>query len=342
MVIRPVDIKSESDIQALSEIWRVCFTDDQSYIHSFINDCLPHTISWFLLHQDRPVSLLSLLPSYALSPTNQRISPLKAPSSDHMTKLYGAYIYGVATLPAYRRNSYSQMLLNKAIAYSKEMGFDYIVIKPADKSLFEFYRKVGLDTTLYNNRYIFHLSQNRADSSFDNINHTSYLHAGIPSDKVESDKVEIGQCNNYFISPLDSKEGCDHFTPLSSEQLLILRERYSSYSFLWPPEILRYALIEILSRSGVVAVTQGDLYLIAYPTSAYNINLLETNAETPIQLNRVINYLQKLFPKATTITIDRAARNRANQHLCALLKVLNPDHNIVEALSCLYLSLSME
>jgi len=304
MVIRPVNIKSETDIQAISKIWRNCFTDDQSYIDSYISNCLPHTSSWVLLCDNMPVSILSMLPSYALLPLNQSISPGKIPPSDHFITLRGAYIYGVATLPEYRGSSYSRMLLNKAMDYSKAMGFDYTIVKPADELLFEFYQRTGFDITLYSNKNIFHV-----DSS---------------------------------INTLDLEMSCNHFSLLTPEQLFILREQYNSTtSFLWPPEILRYALIETLSRSGIAA-TNGQLYLIAYPTKAGNINLLETNAQNSTQFNLILNYLLKLFPDAATITIDSANINKIAQHRCALLKILNPDPNIAEALSSRYLSLPME
>ena len=327
MVICPININSNSHIQALSQIWRACFTEDQSYIDSFINNCLPYTNSWFLLHKDKPVSLLSLLPSYALLPKSMIFpDPLSQDRSDkpslsipgisqnplsnnlsrgtafsnNFIELSGAYIYGVATLPEHRGNSYSRALLNKAIAYSAEMGFDYIVVKPADESLFEFYRRAGFDTTLYSNR--------------------------------------------YSINILSSKEGASHFTPLYPDRLFILREQYNPTSLLWPPEILNYAVAEALSRPNAVAVVENNLYLIAYPseTDKKIVHLLESNAETDIQFRQVLSFLQDCYPYATTVSIDCANKTRSQQRNSALLKSLNSNLNITEALSRLYLSLPME
>jgi Acetyltransferases len=349
MVIRPVDIKSEADILALSNIWRVCFTGDLSYIDSFINSCLSYTVSWFLLSENKPVSLLSLIPSYALLPLSEDqnefpkiLNIQSTPQIAHSSKLSrGAYIYGVATLPEHRGNSYSRMLLNKALDHSRETGLDYIIVKPAEESLFDFYNKVGFETTLYSNKAVFPLFQHSTNSNpaIHNLEDSSSLDRA----PFFFDKADLLNIVGSSI-PVVPKEALSHFIPLSAEQLFVLREQYNPSSFLWPPEILAYAVIEALSRPNAIAAIDNDLYLIAYPsdTDSRVINILETNANTSAQFCQILTYLQELYPEATAVTTYSANNCFAKQTRCALLKTLSSDRDITTTLSRLYLSLPME
>ena len=352
MVIRPVDIKSEADILALSEIWRVCFTEDLSYIDSFINSCLPHTISWFFLSDNKPISLLSLIPSYAQLPLSDEQSEFpkilnirSTPQISQSHKLSrGAYIYGVATLPEHRGNSYSRILLNKALDYSRETGLDYIIVKPADESLFDFYTKAGFKTTLYSNKAVFPLFQYCTNSN-PAIHHNTEVSSGCEYASSFSDKADRLNVVDNSI-PIISKEDHPLFTSLSAEQLFILREQYNPSSFLWPPEILSYAVIEALSRPGAIAAIDNnlDLYIIAYPsdTDSRVINILETNANTSAQFCQILTYLQQFYPKATSVTTNSVNNCSSKQTRCALLKILSADCDVATALSRLYLSLPME
>ena len=348
MNIRPINIKSESDILALTKIWQKCFTDDLPYINSFINSCLPYITSWFIVLDDKPVSVLSLIPSYALHPKtaiysgslsrNQQDTP---PSS--VVKIHGAYIYGVATLPEYRGNSYSRILLSKAIDYSEELGLDYIVVKPADELLFDLYRKAGFNTTLYGNKRIIQLS----GGSFENNSTISDTDLPIRFAFTSVPKFLDKSCTGHFdASSANTSSPSDHpdFAPLSPEQLFILREQSNHETLLWPPEVLRYALIEALSRPAAIAVTDGFLYFITHPsdTDEKIIRLLETNAETPAQFNRIVAHIRKLYPEALAVLIDSANIDKTLREDSALLKILNPDPNIEDLLSAFYLSLPME
>ena len=318
MFIRLTDI--EKDRSSIIEIWRACFSDDLAYIDSFINYCLPYTKSWTLLHNDKPVSLLSLIPSYIpfsmYCPSPDRESSSNESKTFFPSKresLHGAYIYGVATLPEHRGSSYSRLLADKAVEYSVENRLDYIVVKPAEESLFSLYSKMGFETTLFCHRASFELSKD-GEKKY-----------SLPS----------------------------NFSPLSEERLYSLREGGELNTFLWPKEILGYTLREVLSRPGAVTLTDGEIYFISAPSysSLSNIEILETNAKTKEQVEQIVSFIQKGAPQAQSISICTNAPNNSaildifgklKKERSALLKILNPDAEIKRYLSERYLSLPME
>ena len=289
--IRPIDILS--DRSYISEIWQACFTDDLPYINSFIDNCLPYTTSWLLLYNNRPASLLTLIPSYTT-----------IDNSNIRTNLSGVYIYGVATLPQYRGNSYSKLLIEQAISYSQELGLDYVIVKPAEESLYSLYSRVGFKTRLYSKSRNIVLS----DSSYLNTN-LSKLKANIS------------------------------FHSILPEELFAKRQSLCK-TFLWPEDILKYALSEILLRPDVIAQTNGEIYFIAYPACKKRIIVLESNAETITEISTIASVLQRCFPSIESISI---ADNSGNvQEKSALLKVLHSDQSVEQILSGYHLPLAME
>jgi len=326
MTIRPINIPA--DIPSITKIWQSCFTDDLRYIESFISHCLPYTKSWVLLRNEEPVAILSLVPSYIPLPDNYSLLDNKhnsmpsnssiVYSSDRLntkqadngpTNLYGAYIYGVATLPEYRGNSYSSLLVERAIEDSIANNLDYIIVKPAEEPLFRLYRKMGIETTLYSHKITIPLS----------------------SDSITNDKHNLAKDNIVADSV---------FNPLSWEDLYVLRERIGS--FLWPKEILEYALHEALSRPEAIAASDGELYFIAalsYSTPD-SVDILETNANSSIQVDKILSYLHNRIPHAQTASITHSGNSE--KHNSALLKILNPEKSIEKYLSEQYLSLPME
>ena len=326
MIIRPIDIKR--DRPSIIEIWMDSFTNNLSYIESFIDYCLPYTNSWVLLCDNKPVSILSLIPSYipypSFKPFNHENSSdnLRKTLLSEQKKLYGAYIYGVATLPEYRGNSYSRLLVDKAIKYSIEKELDYIIVKPAQESLFDLYRKMGIKTTLYHRKTQVHLTNSHSD-----ISRTEHI--------LES----------QFVS--------SHISSLSTENLFEVREHSNLGSFLWTKKILDYAIREVLSHPEAIAASNENLYFIAIPSnsSPNHIEILETNAQTKEQMEEVISLIRNKAPQAQSISI---CTNQASQsgifdifknpttEKSALLKVLSPDIKIERYLSEQYLSLPME
>ncbi len=147
MVVREA---TPEDRESIAEIWRACFTDDEDYIHKYLNYCFPYTNTWILGDNRNDIySCASIIPSYAL---------IKG------EKIHGGYLYGVGTLANHRGNSYSRTIIGKAADSLKLKGGQYLLVKPATSGLFDLYKGMGFDKELFKASYT------RGIANVDNIN----------------------------------------------------------------------------------------------------------------------------------------------------------------------------
>ena len=130
---------TNKDKEAIFNIWLSCFTDDERYIHIYLEYCFPHTTTLLLGDENSGyVSVISIIPSFFSK--NNRV-------------LKGGYLYGVGTLPAYRGMSYSSRLIEQAKDLLISEGYDYFIVKPASDSLFELYRRFGFTKPIYKTNF---------------------------------------------------------------------------------------------------------------------------------------------------------------------------------------------
>lgn len=60
--------------------------------------------------------------------------------------LYGLYLYGIGTLPAYRKQGLSKSLIECVKEYAKFLSYDFLMLVPATTDLIPFYEKQGFTT----------------------------------------------------------------------------------------------------------------------------------------------------------------------------------------------------
>ncbi len=121
-----IDIAFTDDLAQIKSLWLSVFTDDDdNVVEYFYNNCL-HKKCLGAFCDGKLVSMLFLV------------------DCSYCNKS-GAYVYAVCTLPEYRGRGISCSL----IEYSKSLGFDFLWLIPASKSLFEFYSRFGFETKLY-------------------------------------------------------------------------------------------------------------------------------------------------------------------------------------------------
>ncbi|MEN6618538.1 MAG: GNAT family N-acetyltransferase [Rikenellaceae bacterium] len=290
MIIR---LASNKDIEYIFKIWHACFTDDQAYITNYLKYCVPHTKTWLLgLEKENFVSCLSVIPSYILM---------------NFKQIRGGYLYAVGTLPEYRGNSYSKVLMESAIKDCKSEGLSYLLVKPANDNLYPFY----------------------LDSSFDRI-----LFKSVSTFLT---KESVGRNDSSLV--ITSLNASDLFS--------IREASFADTRYLWPKEILGYVIIEALSRSGSCKkfeITNGNsnrvLYYIAYPDELIStkIKVLETNAENPIEIEYLLSILKGEYPgmeeteiespisylESVSYTVQRSALlHPFNENLSPLLEKLH-------------------
>ncbi|PKO98865.1 MAG: hypothetical protein CVU13_06945 [Bacteroidetes bacterium HGW-Bacteroidetes-8] len=296
-----IRLAEKDDTLSILRIWRECFTDDLLYISNFINYCLPYTKTWVVIPQESTsaVSVLSLLPSYAII-DNQKIS--------------GGYIYGVATLPNFRGHSLSKRLIETTISYCKEKEIQYIVIRPAESSLFDLYKKQSFETFISKNLTNIDLSQ---------INF--------------SDVTPLKRVENFSIAELYS---------LREEELF-------KTHLLWPIDILNYTIEDAKSKGGSLIALMDEttvkkiLFYVAYPdeSNVSSIKIADSNIVHTNDLKQIILDIKFAFPYAKKIIIESSSAGFKTENTTlansALIKILDSKISS-EKLSLLHLALPME
>lgn len=128
-----ISIASSKDIDSLYNIWKVCFSADMLFMKLFINECFPLTRTYIYKDGDTIVSSISIIPLNLIEDT----------------KIKGAYLYGLCTLPQYRGKHLSINLLQHAEEDCRKRGYGFLIARPASPSLFAFYRKIGYSQPIY-------------------------------------------------------------------------------------------------------------------------------------------------------------------------------------------------
>jgi GNAT superfamily N-acetyltransferase len=119
-----VRYSNPTDIPDMRKIWDACFPDDRNFADFFFKILYNKAI---VFERDNTVTgMLHLLPF-----TRDDGAPV-------------TYIYGVGTLPDYRRQGQSAALISAAL---NESGICILI--PAESWLFRFYEKFGFKTVFY-------------------------------------------------------------------------------------------------------------------------------------------------------------------------------------------------
>ncbi len=309
-----VRILTNKDTPSVIKIWEECFTQDIDYINAFISLCFPYSINWgvFPKNSNNAVAMLTLMPSYIITKN----------SAGEQKKVNGAYVYGVGTLKTHRGNGYSSILMREVFTYSTNKSLEYILVKPAEESLFNLYQR----------------------QSFNHI---------LSCYRVEIDLHPILSLNSSTVLSENSTQN-------KVNNHLKARESLAATNFLWPTRILNYSLLEIESRNGVThhlncnSNTIESLFYSAYPTDSNvtTIKIADHNARTNFELDCIIDNISTHFPFATKAIIEfptTIGKLLLNQQMSepkviknALIKVLTSDKTIINSLLNKQLTLSME
>lgn len=327
-----VKLLTNKDTLSIHNIWRECFTQDIDYINDFINYCFPHSTTWGIFtNSSEAVAMLSLLPSYAIIVNSTEIS----------SNIKGAYVYGVGTLKNYRGRGYSRILMNEALKYATTNSLDYVLVKPAEESLFDLYEKQSFNKTLWNFKIEFALTDMRKARAYQPFE-SSKIHKSIEKNKTQNG-IEF------------------------KNNLVKLRESISATNFLWPHEILEYSLMEIESRDGGTYFINHSthqhasstkesptLFYSGYPKeeNAQLIKVIDHNIKTAYELECVITDIATHFPLASRVIIEFPITTKKNVFTAytskptisrnSLIKILTINEEVKKKLLNMYLTHSME
>jgi len=133
-----IRLADENMLPRLRRMWQTCFDESKEYTE-FVFSNLLHS-SQMLVHtgeDGRPAAML-----------NWKLLRFTTPRAT----VTGAYIFGVATLPEYRRRGLSRTLMSKLHTILQERGVSLACLIPAEVSLFNLYRGQGFETVFFYRR----------------------------------------------------------------------------------------------------------------------------------------------------------------------------------------------
>lgn len=134
------------DIPAIKSIWQECFTTDESYLHNVFTYLLPLS-QVYICRNNIPTDCSKTCVCPATSTSCPILSTLFLIPITYKSAtkeiLHGQYLYGVATTAEARGQKLSIKMVENLSAMLKLHGEDFIITRPAEEKLFDFYRAQG-------------------------------------------------------------------------------------------------------------------------------------------------------------------------------------------------------
>jgi ribosomal protein S18 acetylase RimI-like enzyme len=115
-------------LRDLATLRRECFDESDAYIRFYLSHRFAPGNTLVYTEQGRGIASLTLLPACVATPVR------------HFS---AAYIYAVATLPAFRRRGIAATLLAKAEETLQARGVEAMILAPASDHLVEYYTRAG-------------------------------------------------------------------------------------------------------------------------------------------------------------------------------------------------------
>ncbi len=122
-IVKPINLTV--DKPALLQLWSAAFPEDGTFADLFFDKAFPPAAGWGCYVNDKPVSMAFLLPAELHIGENT---------------LQAQYVYGVATLPAYRGRGCASVLMQ---ALAEHAEADVLYLYPATEGAKRLYQKLG-------------------------------------------------------------------------------------------------------------------------------------------------------------------------------------------------------
>lgn len=117
----------DSDVNKLKELWKLCFGDEDSYIHFYYSTRFKKEETVVLLEDNHIAAMLTMLPLEFVLPNNQIYK--------------STMLYAIATHPNYRSKGFATQIIDYSNDYIRLNNQYLSVLVPATNQLFSFYYK---------------------------------------------------------------------------------------------------------------------------------------------------------------------------------------------------------
>ena len=180
-----IRLAGKGDICAIRRIWHDIFTTDEAYLDIIFNCLYPLLDAFVYTIDGEVVSVAFAIPirlvkkdgaNTDLTPYSSKIVESGSSTferSDNIKKGHnGRYLYGVATIEQARGRGLSRKLVKHISGHYTAAGEDFIITRPAEESLFPFYKAQGFSIPLYRRETTLSLKQLKQSAGYnipDNI-----------------------------------------------------------------------------------------------------------------------------------------------------------------------------
>ena len=123
-------LSNDDDIPKLRMLWKKCFDADSVFLDLFFGKGYGLTRTYVMETEAGLVSALSIF-------------PIKYAGHN------GGYVYGVCTHPEHRGHRHAVSLLSYAEEQLLDKEIDFMILRPASPTLFDYYIKQGYSTTIW-------------------------------------------------------------------------------------------------------------------------------------------------------------------------------------------------
>lgn len=126
-----IGFADKNDVKAIKELWDIVFPEEPDFNEYYFNNIFDYNNTLIMTEDNELISMAQMLP-YEIN----NIGSV-------------TYIYGAATNPKYRNQGLMSELLKKSFEIDCSRGVIASILIPANKPLFDFYKKLGYETTFY-------------------------------------------------------------------------------------------------------------------------------------------------------------------------------------------------
>ncbi len=138
-----INVKRDFEI-----LWKDTFKDSEEYVRMLFDGYGNKSIIEYIEQDGKLVSAMLGLPHrFVLNANTSDILDRRVDLdvSGHCSVLYGLYLCGLSTHPAYRCQGLMGNLIKRIEQRASELGYDFIFLIPADSHLQDYYKKFGFE-----------------------------------------------------------------------------------------------------------------------------------------------------------------------------------------------------
>lgn len=140
-MMREVRLAGKGEVTGQKEIWKLCFQDSDDFIEFFYTNRHKEDQTMLLLHDEVISAMLTMVPVKIITGDTQSYN--------------STMLYAVATHPKCQNRGFATQLMDYTHQYLREKNSACSVLVPAEKQLFDFYRRLGYEDGFYIREFIF-------------------------------------------------------------------------------------------------------------------------------------------------------------------------------------------